>query len=141
VVGGWSGRSRVKPKTGYTALSSFGWTVAAMSEAIAKRVADTGQATRAASEWSHRWQTKRLRNEAGGWLLFTARGWRVFLFFDWIPLKINYGQTGKYKNHDSPAAGGDQQASQLWAANGLKAAETNVAGMKRKVLSLRSPEV
>lgn len=81
------------------------------------------------------------KNEGGGWLLFTARGWRVFLFFDWIPLKINYGQTGKHKNHDSPAAGGDQQASQLWAADGLQVAETNVAGMKRKVLSLRSPEV
>lgn len=106
------GEAGLNPKTGYTALSSFGWTVAAMSEAIAKWVADTGQASRAASEWSRRWQTKRLRNEAGGWLLFTARGWRVFLFFDWIPLKINYGQTGKHKNHDNPAAGGDQQASQ-----------------------------
>ena len=40
-------------------LELFGWTLAAMSEAIAKRVADNGQASRAASEWSHRWQTER----------------------------------------------------------------------------------
>ena len=61
--GGWSGvgegEAGLNPKTGYTALSFFGWTVAAMSVAIAKRIADTGQASRAASEWSHRWQTER----------------------------------------------------------------------------------
>ena len=38
------------------------------------------------------------------------------------------------KNHDSPEAGGDQQASTKWAADGLQMAETNGAGMKRKVV-------
>ena len=43
---------------------------------------------RAVCEWSHRWQTERLRDEAGGWLLLAARGWRVFLlFFAWLPIK------------------------------------------------------
>lgn len=57
--GGWCGRSRVKSEDRLYSLELFGWTVAAMSEAIAKRVADTGQASRADCEWSHRWQTER----------------------------------------------------------------------------------
>lgn len=36
------------------------------------------------------------------------------------------------KRHDSPEAGGDQQASTTWAAGGLQMAETIGAGMKRK---------
>ena len=44
-------------------LEQDGWPVAAMSVAIAERVADTGQASRAACEWS--------KGDAKGW--FEAR--------------------------------------------------------------------
>ncbi|MCE1167902.1 MAG: hypothetical protein LWX70_07390 [Sphingobacteriia bacterium] len=93
---------------------------------------------RAVCEWSHRWQTWNTKNEYVGWLLLAARGWRGFCFLAWLPLKsqtICYA----YKNHDSPAAGGDQQASLTWAAGGLRVAERNGAGMERKVLSAAKP--
>lgn len=79
------------------------------------------------------------KNEGEGWLLLAARGWRVFLLFlHGYRLKSKY-HSHAYKNHDSPAAGGDQQASLTWAAGGLQMAEMNVAGMKRKVLSAAKP--
>lgn len=79
------------------------------------------------------------KHEGDGWLLRAARGWRVFLLsFAWLQLKFKY-YSHAYKNHDSPAAGGDQQASLTWAAGGLQMAERNVAGMKRKVLSAAKP--
>jgi hypothetical protein len=67
------------------------------------------------------------KNEDEGWLLLAARGWRVFLLFF-------------CKNHDSLEAGGDQQASTKWAAGGLQLAETNGAGMERKVLRYEALE-
>jgi hypothetical protein len=70
--------------------------------------------------------------EGRGWLLLAARGWRGFLFvLHGYYLKVKQ-LSHAHKNHDSPEAGGDQQASQTWAAGGLRVAERNVAGMKRK---------
>ena len=63
------------------------------------------------------------------WFLFVLHGYY---------LKSKYFSHA-YKNHDSPAAGGDQQASLTWAAGELQMAEMNVAGMKRKVLSAAKP--
>jgi hypothetical protein len=58
------------------------------------------------------------KNEDVGWLLLAARGWRGFCFLHSYLLK-NQIICYAYKNHDSPEAGGDQQASLTWAATGL----------------------
>lgn len=54
-------------------------------------------------------------------------------------LTSRVGIVGRLKNCDKTAARSDPQASLLLAADGLQAAETNVAGMERKVLSAAKP--
>ena len=69
-----------------------------------------------------------------GYCLQQGAGVRFCCLLHGYSLKTDY-YSHAYKNHDSPAAGGDQQASQTWAAGGLQVAERNGAGMERKELS------
>ncbi|MGV8094060.1 MAG: hypothetical protein AB2L24_19530 [Mangrovibacterium sp.] len=75
-----------------------------------------------------------VKNDRHSWVInCTQKVLFVFVFAEIVQLILIY------KNHDSPAAGGDQQASLTWAAGGLRVAERNGAGMERKVLSAAKP--